>query len=245
MKPIALMFHDVLSDSCTKSGFQKPGARQYLLNSDKFKSIIESALQTTSNVLFTFDDGGVSFIQVIAPILEHFNQKGIFFITTSRIGTPGFLSEKQIVDLSNRGHIIASHSHTHPLDISKLSYDVIVDEWTKSKNRLERITGIPITYASVPGGAVSKKVIKAMIQSGYSEIYTSKPTDRSYSVADVNVIGRYSITNSSTPLYVEKLLSDKKLRKLLIVKYNVLRICKKCLGSHYNILKQYILKHSE
>ena len=81
------------------------------------------------DVLFTFDDGGISFLTIIAPILEKYNQKGIFFISTQYIDTPLFLTKKQIKELRERGHIIGSHSHSHPQNISELANSDLLEEY--------------------------------------------------------------------------------------------------------------------
>ena len=77
---IVLMYHDVVNELHPKSGFQKVGALQYTLNSRVF---FEQVTRFNGDyIVFSFDDGGESFYTVIAPILEHNNQKGIFFISS-------------------------------------------------------------------------------------------------------------------------------------------------------------------
>ena len=65
------------------------------------------------DVLFTFDDGGVSFVTKAAPILEKYGHKGVFFVSTKYIGTPGVLSAGQVKELELRGHVVGTHSHSH------------------------------------------------------------------------------------------------------------------------------------
>jgi peptidoglycan/xylan/chitin deacetylase (PgdA/CDA1 family) len=68
-------------------------------------------------LLFTFDDGGVSFLDLIAPALERHGWRGLFFIATNWIGSPGFLKASQIAELRQRGHhigtafVLASRAH--------------------------------------------------------------------------------------------------------------------------------------
>lgn len=237
-----LMFHDVVNDRYPKSGFTRVGAAQYVLRHDQFENIVEEAILTDDSVVFSFDDGGSSFFNVIAPALEKCGRRGVFCITTSFIGSPGFMTADQIVDLDRRGHVIASHSHTHPKIISELPYRQIQEEWMQSKEILESIVGHDITVASVPGGAVSGNVAKAMEEAGYRTIYTSEPTDIPYMCGEAMIMGRFTITHNSTPQDIRKLLSDKWWRRYLLGRYKTLRFSKMLLGSHYNTLKQFVLK---
>ena len=52
-----------------------------------------------------------------------FGWRGHFFITTGRIGSAGFVNEAQIRDLRRRGHVIGSHSSTHPTRMSYLPWE--------------------------------------------------------------------------------------------------------------------------
>ena len=76
---------------------------------------------------FTFDDGGTS-AMAAADALERRGLIGYFFITTNYIGTPGFVSESDIRDLSRRGHMIGSHSCSHPLRMGHCAWPQLVDE---------------------------------------------------------------------------------------------------------------------
>lgn len=237
---IVLMYHDVVNALHPKSGFQKIGALQYTLDSSVFSEHVTN--YSKDNVVFSFDDGGDSFYNEIAPILEHHNQKGIFFISTQYVDTPYFLTKAQIKELDVRGHLIASHSHTHPKVISELSYDEIVKEWKQSKSILEGIVGHEVTVASVPGGAVSKEVIKAAAEAGYKTLYTSEPTTEVRTEFGIEVIGRYTVSRDTTTEALDKIVNDPNYRGALHKRYKRLLLAKILLGSNYNRLKQHILK---
>ncbi len=242
---IILMFHDVLGLSCPISGFQTIGAKQYQLDEATFEKFVAFANRSKKDVIYTFDDGGVSFLNIAAPILEKYGERGIFCITTSRIGTPGFLSEDQIRTLDAKGHIIASHSHTHPGIISKLSDAELFEEWRKSKEILENILGKRVVAASVPGGAVSKKVLQALFKTGYSEIYTSEPSSVKRVYKNGFVVGRFTVKRTTSDIELKKLFDSSFYRYKLLIKYRVLRVAKALMGSSYNVVKQRILKVSD
>ena len=121
------LYHEV-TDCPSESGFQQKTAIPYKHTLKEFKRdlniINESHIGVSSinniklnaendHLLLTFDDGGKSSM-VIANMIEEYGWRGHFFITTSMIGCKGFLSISDIRLLSQRGHFIGSHSHTHP-----------------------------------------------------------------------------------------------------------------------------------
>lgn len=235
------MYHDVVNTQFPASGFQKIGAKQYTIDSRVFDEHLQIA-EKKDDVLFSFDDGGNSFYNVIFEKLRHYDRKGIFFIATSYIGTPYFLTAEQIYKLDKAGHIIASHSHTHPNKISALSKEECLQEWMTSKRILENIVGHEVRYASVPGGAVSGMVIDCMIKAGFKEIFTSNPTTEVIERNGAHIYGRYGVTNTTTKQAFRNILNSTAYRKRLLINHLLLSIAKKMLGSQYNNVKQFILR---
>lgn len=241
MERITLMYHDVLNSLYPKSGFQKVGALQYAIESRTLDEHLNFATGV-DNVQFSFDDGGSSFYDVIAPMLEHYKRKGIFYIATSYIGTEFFMTEDQIRELDRRGHVIASHSHSHPKKISELSREECLKEWRTSKHILEEIVGHDITVASVPGGAVSDMVIDCMIEAGYRTIYTSEPTTVVAEKNGAKIYGRFGVKKETSFELYKQILTNPKHRKKMLQHHNMLGFAKRIFGSHYNEIKQIILK---
>lgn len=241
MVRITLMYHDVLNDTCQKSGFQKVGAIQYAINSSTLESHLKFA-EGKDNIQFSFDDGGCSFYTVIADMLEHFGRRGIFYISTSYIGKDYFMNEEQVKDLDRRGHIIASHSHSHPTKISALTKEQCLEEWVVSKSILERIVGHEVSVASVPGGAVSDMVLDCMIEAGYKTIYTSEPTTKVVNRNGASIIGRYGIKKSTSMVLYKEILTNPKRRRKMLRHHNMLAVAKHLFGSRYNNIKQLVLK---
>lgn len=64
--------------------------------------------------VFTFDDGNPESYTVFAPELEKYGWRGCFNVIGSLIGQAGRMTLAQTQELYARGHIIASHSYTHP-----------------------------------------------------------------------------------------------------------------------------------
>lgn len=73
------MYHDVYIKNPLETGFQSKGANIYKLSIDDFDKQISSLVKYKNKIRLTFDDGGISFHSVIAPILEKYGFKGFFF----------------------------------------------------------------------------------------------------------------------------------------------------------------------
>ena len=249
MRKIVLMYHDVYSDSETESGFQFPTSFPYKISAEKFESHVKLAHTyckqnnlSLDSVEFTFDDGGVSFYTVIAPILEKYGFKGVFFISTSYIDTERFLTEKQIQSLYKRGHIIASHSHSHPRNMTMLSEQDLLFEWETSTRILEGIIKTPTLVASIPSGFNSPQVMNTVEQAGVKILYTSKPTDKISVIGGLTTIGRYVVHCNTTIDTISKILYNRGYRQSLLVKWHLVGIAKVMLGSSYNWIKKRIIR---
>ena len=125
--------------------------------------------------LITFDDGGVSAYTEIADRLEEKNWRGHFLIATGFISRRGFLSSEQIRELRRRGHVIGTHSDSHPLRMAACSWEQLVREWSTSVAKLSDILGEQIEIASVPGGHYSRRVAEAAARAGIKALFTSEP----------------------------------------------------------------------
>jgi peptidoglycan/xylan/chitin deacetylase (PgdA/CDA1 family) len=201
-----LMYHEVTDDPTT-SGFQRPGALPYTLTKAAFgrhmDAIAAGALKPElvsqldlrggngahRHVLLTFDDGGASAMYV-AEELARRDWKAHFFIITGRIGERTFLKPADIRALRSAGHLIGTHSHTHPNIFRSLPRELMTTEWRVSRAILEALLGEPCTAASVPGGDISRVVLESAGEGGIRHLFTSEPLIRPEQVGDTWVFGR-------------------------------------------------------
>jgi peptidoglycan/xylan/chitin deacetylase (PgdA/CDA1 family) len=152
-------------------------------------------------LFLTFDDGAASSYTIVAGELEQRGWRGHFFITTDWTGQPGFLDADQIRELRERGHVIGSHSCSHPARMSKLSWTELLKEWKQSSAILSDILQEPVASASVSDGYYSRKVGRAAAAAGIRALFTSEPSARVSTVDGCLILGRYSI-QSRTPASV-------------------------------------------
>ena len=236
------MYHDVYFASVTESGFQTDGANHYKVCATDFEQQVH--LIKDLPITLSFDDGGVSFYTVIAPILERNNIRGHFFIATDYIGTDGFLNEEQIKDLHQRGHVIGSHSCSHPSDFRIIPFENRKMEWVNSVRKLSEIIGKPLKEVSIPNGFLQEDDLQVFKTLGISTIYTSK-LGESRVVEEMAIIGRIGIDNSMSPKKVVSILSGGFLYKTMLFKQYLLSFIKFLLGNRYIKVKAKIRKVSK
>jgi peptidoglycan/xylan/chitin deacetylase (PgdA/CDA1 family) len=246
MMPLALLYHDVVeSGSYDSSGFPGAGAARYKLSLGEFRahlSAITAISATASPPRFTFDDGGSSSCR-IASELERYGWFGDFFVTTDRIGSPGFLDAGQIRDLRTRGHRIGTHSCSHPARMSSCSLEQLDAEWRDSSQRLAEILGEPVTSGSVPGGYYSSRVAEAASRAGLRLLFTSEPTPREWTVADCLVAGRYTIYRGMSARAAAALvLPEPAARIVQAVSWRAKKLAKRLGGPVYIELRSNVLK---
>lgn len=198
----AFIYHDVaIAGEQQSTGFPGAVAGRYKLTPRDFDAHL-SALASTGltvgliesnpSVALTFDDGGACALAVAAS-LERREWFGHFFVTTGRIGAPGFLDVDGIRELLARGHNVGSHSHSHPRYMGTLNRREIAREWRHSRDVLGEITGAAPLSAAVPGGFLSSSVIEEAADAGYELLMTSTPTAKREYFGPMLVHGRYTI----------------------------------------------------
>ena len=193
--------------------------------------------------VFTFDDGGVSAMRA-ADLLEARGFVGSFFVTANFIGTRGFVGKADVRELARRGHIIGSHSCSHPLRMGHCSWPQLVDEWTRSRAILEGILGTEVRVASVPGGDFAPQVADAAAQAGMTTLFTSEPTRTTRSAFGLTLEGRFTIQTWTTVTAVAGLAAGDWLpcaRQALV--WNAKKVTKRIGGDRYLQLRKLVLRH--
>lgn len=209
---ISLLLHDV-TDEPDKSGFLQPTARRYKHSVGTFQQYLDVIEATglpvrtgdglhsdTTNlsVVLTFDDGGAS-APIAAALLEERGWRGMFFITTDLIGKPGFVTAEQIRELHRRGHIIGSHSCSHPDVFRRLTRQEMRREWSESRDALQQLLGTEITTASVPGGDIDTSTLEEAAAAGYRQIFTSEQVTQPWSIGEAVCFGRLMMLDNTSP----------------------------------------------
>ena len=215
MKAISIGYHDIVDEAQRPPNDGSRHSGRYKLDQGHFRahmdSIWRNAGQSSVRVIdrarqwhgeaplfLTFDDGALSSYTIVAGELEKRGWRGHFFVTTDWTGRPGFLDPQQIRELHARGHVIGSHSCSHPARMSKLSWSELLKEWKQSCAILSDIVREPVVTASVADGYYSRKVGKAAAAAGIQVLFTSEPSAKISVTDGCMIMGRYSI-QSHTP----------------------------------------------
>lgn len=244
-----LMYHDVYDVSNKESGFNIDSNYPYKIKKETFEEQIKALSEyiethdvSKEYIRLSFDDGGVSFYNIIIPILEKYGFKGYFFIATSFIGQEGFLTERMIKDMYSRGHLIGGHSHTHRQRMHTLPYKELEQDWKECVDSLSRITGSQIEIVSLPNGFESRSIFKVLQTLGIKEVYTSEPFEKVKRKDQINIYGRYGVRESMTIDNVIAIAFNNKTKNKLRIKKGVLNILKKIMGNSYISIREKIFK---
>jgi peptidoglycan/xylan/chitin deacetylase (PgdA/CDA1 family) len=259
MREIALCYHDVFEGGePDSSGFPGPSAALYKLDAGAFGAqlgaIAESAPRVIADVrapgedaggniplVLTFDDGGSGAL-VAADLLERRGWRGHFLITTGCIGTRGFLDRGGVSELRRRGHVVGSHSVTHPGRMSSLAEDAQRDEWEQSLRVLTDILGERVDVASVPGGYYSRLVARTAAASGIRALFTSEPGTRIQDVDGCIVIGRYAVQRGMSVQAVACIASGNLIpRARQSAFWNAKKVAKTLGGENYLKIRRWII----
>ncbi len=259
MRAISLEYHDVVPrEEADSSGFSGEGPASYKLDPKEFerhlaiiKGVIKGKPATVLGligetkrqfpVLLTFDDGGSSAYTYIADQLERFGYCGHFMITVNYIGRPSFLGKEQIRTLRTRGHIIGSHSCSHPKRMSHCSWGQLIEEWRTSVDILSDILDEKVNVASLPGGYYSEKAVQAASEVGIKVMFTSEPTTRCRYVNGCLVLGRYSVRRWTSAEKVKAIASGQvgpRMKQWFF--WNLKKIPKFLGGDFYERTREYL-----
>ena len=148
---------------------------RFLKDADLGGMSVSAALDSPDRggVVITFDDGCETDLITAAPLIHEFGFNATFYVTVGFLEKPGYLSRAQLLELSDLGLEVGSHSMTHSY-LSDLSQEQITYEIDTSKQELEQITGRPIQHFSCPGGRWDRRVAETARQSGYRSVTTSR-----------------------------------------------------------------------
>jgi len=261
MRVVCLLYHDVVEGSdWESSGFSGPGTAKYKLNRADFEEHVAAIAKEQKTppglahelshksddelrFLVTFDDGGESAATRVAAILGRYGWRGHFFVTAGQIGSPAFMNKEQIRSLRRAGHVIGSHSFSHPTRMSHCSKGQLLDEWTRSVHALSEILGEAVDTASVPGGYYSDRVAETAAASGIRVLFNSEPTTAIQAVGGCLVVGRYNIFQGMSPRVSGELVSVRSgARSKQWLYWNFKKVVKKSAGRPYLAMRQWLLR---
>jgi peptidoglycan/xylan/chitin deacetylase (PgdA/CDA1 family) len=210
VRVLSLTLHDVVAaHDPDSSGFPGPSAAHYKLTPAAFAAHLEAiageglepslVTEPTRGLLrlhLTFDDGGSSALDQIAPELGRRSWRAHFFVTTGELDAPAFLRRSDLAQLAGAGHLVGSHAHTHR-PLTRLAPDDLREELRSSKAILEDVLGEPVSTLAAPGGFSSARVAAAAAEEGYAHLFTSEPWLQPRTLDALTLYGRFALVAGS------------------------------------------------
>lgn len=155
------------------SGFHTITPEQY------YNYLAFGAALPNKPVMLTYDDTDEEQFSIAKPEMDKYGFKGVYFIMTISIGRPHYMTKEQIKQLSDEGHVIASHTWDHHR-VDKLKSEntidyrgkkTVVNEWdfqlTNTKKLLEEMTGKSVEYFAFPFGVWNRAALPEIEKRGY------------------------------------------------------------------------------
>jgi len=262
MRTHALMYHDVLTGDPDASGYPGGGAARYKLSWDQFVAHLDAIGEAVSGPpdifedlaagraaspswVITFDDGGASGLAAGEELARR-QWRGHFFVTTDRTGTPGFLDTAGISELRRIGHVIGSHSVSHPSRMSSLSDAKLLEEWRTSVDVLSELLGESVRSASVPGGFYAKRIAAAAADAGISVLFTSEPVRTTHRVDTCLVVGRLAMKQYTPAKDAARIAAGHRVPWLReYTGWNIRKSAKALLGEGYENVRSRLLARAQ
>lgn len=130
-------------------------------------------------VMITFDDTDEEQFSIAKPEMDKYGFKAVYFIMTISIGKPRYMTKEQIKQLSDEGHVVASHTWRHDrvdkyLTTPHMDRDmkkIVNNDWdlqlVDTRKKLEDIIGKEIHYFAYPYGIWTKAGIPEIRKRGF------------------------------------------------------------------------------
>jgi peptidoglycan/xylan/chitin deacetylase (PgdA/CDA1 family) len=117
-------------------------------------------------VILTFDDGKEDARRLVLPALQQRGMRATFFIITSLVGQPGYLTWDSVRALEAAGMEIGSHTVDHAR-LADLPDERVREELTLSKRELETQLHHPVEALAYPYNSVRASIVRAAGAAGY------------------------------------------------------------------------------
>jgi peptidoglycan/xylan/chitin deacetylase (PgdA/CDA1 family) len=148
------------------------GERAYWVAEDVYRRILDLVDEHPNGrfVTYTFDDGNSTDMPA-AEALHERGRTGRFYVLTSRIDRPHYLSVADVRRLAELGMEVGLHGRDH-VDWSLLDEARLEAETVEARSDLARATGRSVASVAIPFGRYNRRVIRKLTDAGFDRIYT-------------------------------------------------------------------------
>jgi peptidoglycan/xylan/chitin deacetylase (PgdA/CDA1 family) len=180
---LVLAYHKVLSAADPESDFytlQAGKLERHLqllaqsgLHALSPEKLVDSELPCQGAYLLSFDDGTEDHYDVVLPVLARYGCRAIFFVPTSKLDRPGYLTSKRVTEISQAGQTIGLHSHEHRR-LDWLGEEDVRVQMQLSRQIVGDLTGQQPAFFAPPGGYIDRRVRDIVLESGVRVIRTTR-----------------------------------------------------------------------
>ncbi len=143
----------------------------------------------------TFDDGRIGTFVNGLPVLADAGLRATLFVTTGRIGRPGFVTADMLREWHSAGQRVGSHAVTHRA-LSEMHPREALAELRDSKRHLEDLLGASVEAFAFPGGNHTARLVDGALEAGYRRVHTSRP---GFASPDDPIVPRFTIRAATPP----------------------------------------------
>lgn len=137
------------------------------------KAISEGKMPAVEKAVILTFNGGFADAYKAAQHLNGKGLKGVFYITTSKVGTEGYLDWRQVKKMREWGMEIGSQG-VNGANLAQSTEFYVADEVTRSKDIIEKELGEKIVSFAYAFGGFDQKVMDAVEAAGYSFARTNQ-----------------------------------------------------------------------
>lgn len=117
-------------------------------------------------IVLTFDDGWREQYDVAFPILQRYRMRATFFVSTSFVGYPRFMTWEELAEMRDAGMEIASHGRKH-VNLADADDQEAWREVARSREVLEEKLGVSAISFAYPFGGYRKGLPAMLDRAGY------------------------------------------------------------------------------
>lgn len=154
-----------------------PGERAYWFGFNDYRLLVEQLAERAEDQGFrlelTTDDGFASDYERLLPWLIDTGRTATFFVPVGFLDRPGRLTSAQLCEIAAAGMTIGGHGYDH-LDWPTIDEAAFKHEIEDAKARLEDLLGQEVKRVAPPYGSYDTRVLKALREAGFAEIYTTR-----------------------------------------------------------------------
>ena len=141
---------------------------------DQVAALLAAGNLRARRVVLTFDDAWAdNHAHALGPLSLH-RLPATLYAPSRLLGSPGYMTRTQLLEMDAAGLTIGAHSRTHP-DLRACGSGDLEGEVRGSKEDLEDLLGKPVTSFAYPTGLINERVVAAVAAAGFTSAVTTRP----------------------------------------------------------------------